>query len=754
MGRILFSLALFLAVGVILPAYGANDPKFVIHPPKLEYGKVCKENDFVPERTITRLLANEKRITDAAGLFQLGLIYEEGLGTAYNDDRIAKAYFERAATQKSLVQMVAKTHLGRLLLYGHELTRDNERGVALLKEASATEAFTGGAVLGLYLEEQKQYGDALTYYRKSAAAGNANAVLRILYLNRRGLISLDPKAVDSMFTYAVTLMLSSINAGDCSALYRFGKLYRLDRVIEPDEKLAAEWLEAAAASGHPKAMLDLATLYRQGVGVAYNPNRAMLLLHKAAQAGSKDGMYALGFAYTVGEGVDKDVSQGIVWLKEAAKRRHQRAAVMLANIYDGLHGSEYIDKQQALHWLLTAAEDPLVKAHIFTRIGMAYKTGEGVARDLHTAFGYFEQGAKAGDKYAAQALADAYHFGWGVAQQPVKSLRFTRLASSWGRDKSSFYMAEHYRCGIGTKPDAALSLIWLDRAIAQGNLDAMLSYGEFMNGSAELRQKAQRAHLIKAAETEHSKALALLSLSKRLQGKDAEAEKWQKSAIETGDSAAEAYLALGRSYLKGNDIVKDERRGAELLEKAVTLGSATAISELVNAKYLTHTVTLQDVGLLKKNVALGDIDSLLLLGQIYQTPEFFDAVASQNYYTLAALYGSIDAMLMLSILEAPPLDGVSWITRAENATLCSDDAYIRAAEYYSFHQDASKARQYLEMAVAHNNTLAMRSLAELYTDERYGMRDAAKAQALYEQASLLGDRIAKKRLRLAKKSKS
>ncbi len=708
----------------------------------------------MPESRITRLLADEKRVTDATGLFQLGLIYEEGLGSAYNDDRTAKVYFERSAAQKSLVQMVAKTHLGRLLLYGHGVTRDSDRAVALLKEASASQAFTGGAVLGLYLEERKQYAEAFTYYRKSAAAGNANAVLRILYLQRRGLIALDQKAGDGMFTYAITLMLADINAGDCTTLDHFGKMYLLDRVIEPNEALATEWLEAAAATGNPGAMLDLATLYRQGVGVRYNAARAVLLLKKAAAAGAKDGMYRLGFAYTIGEDIPKDVPKGIGWLKEAAKRHHQRAAVMLANIYDGLHGSEYIDKPEALHWLLLAAADPLVKAHIFYRIGLAYKTGEGTERDLHAAFEYFEQGAKAGDKDAAQALADAYRFGWGVAQQPVKSLRFTRLASSWGRDKSSFYMAEHYRCGIGTKPDAALSLIWLDRAIAQGNLDAMLSYGEFMNPSDKKREETRAAHLQKAAEMEHSKALALLSLSKRLQGKDAEAEKWEKAAVTAGDSPAEAYLALGRSYLKGNDIVKDERRGVGLLQKAITLGSATAISELVNDRYLNHAVTAQDVALLLKNVPLGDIDSLLLLGQIYQTPEFFDTNASVKYYTLAALYGSVDAMLMLAVLEAPPIEEIPWIKRAENATLCSDDTLIRASEYYTFHQNIGKAVEYLNRAVADDNTMAMRTLAEIYNGTTFGIVDPAKAEDLYHRALLLGDRIAKKRLRLAKKAKS
>ena len=281
----------------------------------------------------------------------------------------------------------------------------------------------------------------------------------------------------------------------------------------------------------------------------------------------------------------------------------------------------------------------------------------------------------------------------------------------------------------------------------------MLSYDEFMEASPELKAQEKLAQLKKASNNERSKAMALLSMRDRAEGNAKEADRLLAASIDIGDAADESYLALGRGYMKGDGVAKNVNEGIEYLEQAASYGNVSAVYELSKYKLSERSLTDADITRLKKAVLVNHLDSLYLLGNIYQSPEFYNTKESIKYFTLAALSGSVDAMLMLAILDAPPLEGVAWIDRAQNASLCEDSAFLLAAESHLFRDNADLAVAYLTKASNNNNPKAMRYLADIYNNPAQNNYDPKKAADLLYRAASLGDKMAKKRVQYMEKAK-
>jgi TPR repeat protein len=83
---------------------------------------------------------------------------------------------------------------------------------------------------------------------------------------------------------AVERYTTAASAGDASAAYRLGLLYRDGKGVASDPAAAARWLEVAAKGGHTQAEIALAGMYEQGVGVVRDPAAAYAWLDRAAAA--------------------------------------------------------------------------------------------------------------------------------------------------------------------------------------------------------------------------------------------------------------------------------------------------------------------------------------------------------------------------------------------------------------------------------------------------------------------------------------
>lgn len=78
--------------------------------------------------------------------------------------------------------------------------------------------------------------------------------------------------------------------------------------------LAANYFRFAAGRGMPAAQHNLATCYRDGVGVPRDAKAAFFWYHEAARRGFSQSSFNVGLAYLEGAGVAKDKTSGLAWV--------------------------------------------------------------------------------------------------------------------------------------------------------------------------------------------------------------------------------------------------------------------------------------------------------------------------------------------------------------------------------------------------------------------------------------------------------
>jgi TPR repeat protein len=79
-------------------------------------------------------------------------------------------------------------------------------------------------------------------------------------------------------------------------------------------------------------MNNLATMYRDGTGVAKDETEAARWFRKAADAGNSRAMANLGTAYENGGGVKKDLEEAVRWYRKAADAGNDFARAALARL--------------------------------------------------------------------------------------------------------------------------------------------------------------------------------------------------------------------------------------------------------------------------------------------------------------------------------------------------------------------------------------------------------------------------------------
>ena len=162
---------------------------------------------------------------DAAAQYNLGVLYDEGLGVERDGDT-ALLWWTRAAQQD------------------HRLAQHN-LALTLLERGGPRD-----------LEE------AVAWLQRAAAAGFARSQYSLakLYAAGHGVTVDDDRAF--------ALMLAAGQAGFVRAQYNLGKMYRDAQGVDQDLAAASTWFRHAAEQGYAKAQARLANRYLYGQGVA------------------------------------------------------------------------------------------------------------------------------------------------------------------------------------------------------------------------------------------------------------------------------------------------------------------------------------------------------------------------------------------------------------------------------------------------------------------------------------------------------
>jgi TPR repeat protein len=160
------------------------------------------------------------------------------------------------------------------------------------------------------------------------------------------------------YSEALAKLIPAAQNGNPLAMYNLGVMYRDGLGVPRDRERAKGQFLAAAQKGHALAQYGIARLYYDDGDFT----QALLWYQKAANQGDLDALYNLGHMYHEGKGVSKDYARANQLFLEVADRgrfekdgsRSYKAMDMLGNSYRlGETGrSDYVE---AYKWYLLAA---------------------------------------------------------------------------------------------------------------------------------------------------------------------------------------------------------------------------------------------------------------------------------------------------------------------------------------------------------------------------------------------------------------
>jgi TPR repeat protein len=159
----------------------------------------------------------------------------------------------------------------------------------------------------------KNYDDALTFYRQSAALGDAagqNGIGTLYYFGRGG--------VPQDYGQAMKWFQLAAAQGNQEAQNSIGNLYDNGYGVPVDYAQAMKWYLLSANQGNSSGQSNVGSLYANGNGVPVDYAQAMHWFQLAAAQGDATGEGWIGYLYANGDGVAQDLGQARAWYVKGA----------------------------------------------------------------------------------------------------------------------------------------------------------------------------------------------------------------------------------------------------------------------------------------------------------------------------------------------------------------------------------------------------------------------------------------------------
>ncbi len=199
---------------------------------------------------------------------------------------------------------------------------------------------------------EKDYEQALTWYRKAADQGNASAQVSIGYMYALG------HGVPQDYEQALAWYRKAADQGSALAQSSIGTMYDRGHGVPQDYEQALAWYRKAADQGSALAQSSIGTMYVRGQGVPQDYEQALVWYRKAADQGLYDAQNAIGLMYCRGHGVQQDYERALNSFRKAADQGGPRGYNGLAWFFATCREARYRDGERAVSFAKKAvAED-------------------------------------------------------------------------------------------------------------------------------------------------------------------------------------------------------------------------------------------------------------------------------------------------------------------------------------------------------------------------------------------------------------
>lgn len=503
------------------------------------------------------------------------------------------------------------------------------------------------------------------------------------------------------------------------AMYLLGVLYDQGVVFAEDDKIAEQYLEAAAIKNHSLAQTSLGAMY-------YYKNafkKAKFWLEKAVSQNNKLAFSLLGLIYLTDEKTGKldirreNASKAVPLLEKAASLGEDHAQYFLYNLFINEAGAEK-DTERAYGYLMQSAENGNEDALV--TLGKLFAGSfeeDGDKEDIIKSIDYFSKAAKFGSVEAIFNLGEIYRKYWANDDRWERSFQWYKRAALLGSAEAQYWIADYYENGSGVAKDTQQAIVWYQKSAEQGYVDAQISLAIcYRDGVGVEKDINQTCYWLEKAGNIGNVDAQFWLARHYFENKEVEkAFPWYMKAAELGD--AKAQNMVGRCYREGWGVDKDIFTAFDWYKKAAEQGEATAAYNLA--------VCYQDGNGITKDVA-----------------------RALYWYEQAAEKGLIAAQLMVGRcyeegLGTPKDDRRSfiWYERAANQGNAEAQNKIGNCYYSGFGTgtNARKAFEWWKKAADQGLIEAEHSLAWCYK-EGFGVeKDDFKAFGLYKKFAENGD---------------
>lgn len=216
---------------------------------------------------------------------------------------------------------------------------------------------------------------------------------------------------------------------DTAAMMLLAEIYRQGLGVKPNLKAAADWYRIAAERGDAHAMQALSVALIEGKGVARNAALSAEWLQKAAARGQPEACYNLALTLLT-SGESADLLKAVALLRTASDAELGDAQYALASLYRQGRGVERSDDNAADLMRRAAANGSLAGE---VELAIMTFNGEGTGRDEEAAARLFERAATRGNAIAQNRLARILSQGRGLPRNPVEAAGWHLAAKTQGR---------------------------------------------------------------------------------------------------------------------------------------------------------------------------------------------------------------------------------------------------------------------------------------------------------------------------------
>lgn len=634
-------------------------------------------------QALLSLLYNQAILGDSSAQFELGQLYQYGIGVNKNIEQ-AITYYQLAAVQQDVR---AEYNLGMIYLQGQTNPIDYNKGLEWMTDA----AFKGNSyaqyvLANIYenglttadgmvvIKPDHQQAMAMFYLSSSNSFGEAEYRLAD-YLVKEKKTGLSIAAQQNRNQLIKKLYEGATKQGIAEAAIPLAYYYAMDSNPEK-QKIAFNIAKNEATQGNSEAEMLLAIMYERGISVPTDTVESMYW-YQQAQA-NLVSEFVLGTYYSTGTGLSKDIDKGKQLLQQSAELGFSYANFNLAILQHQL-GQDFLPELNKARELGNSKAGLLLADYYLLEASDPEKMNQAKA-----IYQYF---ADKGDKDAQLKLGFLYDRGLGGESNNEMAAHWYTSAANQGQPIAQYLLGQLYQLG---------------------RIDNVPNYDEAKKWYEMAKEKFNPA------------AVALGFIYDTVDDNYSSAAQNFQLAAENGDPIGAFNLGLMYEYGKGMAV--DNLKAREWYTKAADKNYASAITQLANLYFhgqLESGSDQQALELYKKAANLNDAAAMYQLGLFSETGvstklSFKEAI---SYYQQAANLGNQKAKLALA--------------RIYQYGLGVPKDYQHAADIYK------------ELA-ENNNAYAQYQLAVFSIDGLLGTPNLEKGKAWLEQAVENGSMPAKK----------